>query len=145
MTREQANSMSANQRRAWDSTSSSHCLRPPARRHMNPFRALVTVVCSVAQYRSSSTVTLNCVRSVATFCPLQKERTPVWGSKKHAARRKVQLQTALLAMDPTIEEHLAPLRARCKEQVSGYQGWKHFWGPLLLGQPFSADLQLFLW
>nr|XP_027224622.1 glycine--tRNA ligase-like [Penaeus vannamei] len=83
---------------------------------MNPFRALVTVVCSVAQYRSSSTVTLNCVRSVATFCPLQKERTPVWGSKKHAARRKVQLQTALLAMDPTIEEHLAPLRARCKEQ-----------------------------
>lgn len=28
----------------------------------------------------------------------------------------MQLQTALLAMDPTIEEHLAPLRARCKEQ-----------------------------
>lgn len=39
-----------------------------------------------------------------------------WGSKKHAAKRKVKLQTAVLAMDPEVEQQLAPLRASCKEQ-----------------------------
>lgn len=43
-----------------------------------------------------------------------------WGSKKHAAKRKVQLQTAVLAMDLEMEQQLAPLRASCKEQVGSY-------------------------
>lgn len=107
---------------------------------MNPLRALVAVVCSVVQHRSPSIVTSNYVRSVATFCPLKKERNPVWGSKKHAARRKVQLQSAQLAMDPAVEEQLAPLRARCKEQVGAWQGCKGFRGSLLLGQHCSQVL-----
>lgn len=44
-----------------------------------------------------------------------------WGKKKHAAKRKVRLHAATLAMDPEVEQQLAPLRARCKEQV-GHPG-----------------------
>ncbi|MPC33173.1 Glycine--tRNA ligase [Portunus trituberculatus] len=39
-----------------------------------------------------------------------------WGSKKHAAKRKIKLQTAQLMMDAEMEQQLAPLRASCKEQ-----------------------------
>lgn len=39
-----------------------------------------------------------------------------WGSKKHAAKRKIQLQTAELMMDAEMEQQLAPLRTSCKEQ-----------------------------
>lgn len=44
-----------------------------------------------------------------------------WGKKKHASKRKVRLHAATLAMDPEVEQQLAPLRARCKEQV-GHPG-----------------------
>lgn len=47
-----------------------------------------------------------------------------WGKKKHAAKRKVRLQAATLAMDPEVEQQLAPLRARCKEQV-GHPPGRH--------------------
>lgn len=40
-----------------------------------------------------------------------------WGKKKHASKRKVKLHAATLNMDPEMEQQLAPLRARCKEQV----------------------------
>ncbi|XP_042856861.1 glycine--tRNA ligase-like isoform X2 [Penaeus japonicus] len=83
---------------------------------MNPLRALVAVACSTVTLRLRSTAPLKSLRSITTFCPFRKQESVAWGSKKHAARRKVQLQSALLAMDPAVEEQLAPLRARCKEQ-----------------------------
>lgn len=45
-----------------------------------------------------------------------KGEEPGWGSKKHIAKRRIQLQTLQDTMDPQVEQQLAPLRARCKDQ-----------------------------
>ncbi|XP_064084920.1 glycine--tRNA ligase-like isoform X2 [Macrobrachium nipponense] len=59
----------------------------------------------------------NCLRSAEIFTSSLREKlVPEWGSKKHASKRKLLVNTNHLKMDAEIEKQLAPLRARVKEQ-----------------------------
>ncbi|XP_042216457.1 glycine--tRNA ligase-like isoform X2 [Homarus americanus] len=77
---------------------------------------LCRYTCSVVQRYAQLSSPLVHRRCLVSSISLYKNHNPGWGSKKHTGKRKIQLQSLLLSMDPEVEKQLAPLRARCKEQ-----------------------------